>query len=106
MSTFDTLADRIRDEAAQAARPGQMERLESIAREVERLRQGAKTLGTTLDFWMSLAAEVTCSQDCIEGDGDGDWAVVAERLAALKPAPPTPESATEASACGEGGGGL
>jgi hypothetical protein len=85
MSTFDTLADRIREEAALAGRPGQMQRLESIADEVERLRRGGKTLGEALDFWMRLAVEATGSQDCIAEDGDGDWAVVAERLAELEP---------------------
>lgn len=92
-NNFDTLADRIREEATQATRPGQLQRLEALADEVDRLRQGGRTLGTTLDFWLTLAKDVTGSSDVIAADGDGDWGLVAERLAAMKPDQPTEETA-------------
>jgi hypothetical protein len=81
----DNLATRIRSEAAIADRPGQMERLEQIAAEVERLQRGARELGKSLVFWLDLAVKATGSEDCIEDDGDGDYDVVAERLAAMAP---------------------
>jgi hypothetical protein len=77
---FDTLADRIRDEAAQSSRSGQMERLEGIAREVERLRQGAKTLGHIIESNGRAILDITGRHDLIGEDGDGDWGAVWEHL--------------------------
>jgi hypothetical protein len=85
------LTDRIRSEASIADRPGQHDRLEAIAVEVEaltaerdRLKRGGRTLGKTLDYWLLLVADVTNSRDMLDEDGDGDWALIAERLAAMK----------------------
>ena len=77
---FDTLADRIRSEAAHAARPGQMERLEAIAEEVEALRRGAKTLGETIEQQCRMVLDATGLHDFIGEDGDGDWGAVWENL--------------------------
>lgn len=77
---FDTLADRIRDEAAQSSRSGQMERLEGIAREVERLRQGAKTLGHIIESNGRAILDITGRHDLIGEDGDGDWGAVWDHL--------------------------
>lgn len=84
MSDFDTLADRIRDEAAQASRAGQMERLEAIAREVERLRQGAITLGHTIEQQGRMVLDVTGLHHYIAEDGDGDWGAVWDGLYELE----------------------
>jgi hypothetical protein len=51
---------------------------------IRRLERGGEELGKSLMFWMELARKVTDSDDVIEEDGDGDWGVVAERLAALR----------------------
>lgn len=80
MSIFDTLADRIRSEAAQSARPGQMARLEAIANEVERLRRGAETLGHIVDNQGRMALDATGLHHLIGEDGDGDWGAVWENL--------------------------
>lgn len=80
MSDFDTLGDRIRSEAAQAARPGQMERLEGIADEVERLRRGAKELGRTIEQQCRMVLDATGLHHFIDEDGDGDWGAVWENL--------------------------
>lgn len=79
------IADEIRAEADIATRPGQMDRLTDLAARVAWLERGGKTLGELVAFWQNLAVEVTGSQDCIGPDGDGDWAVVTERLMALAP---------------------
>lgn len=71
-----TYADAELIAAAVNALPGLLD-------ERDHLRQGGKELGKSLLFWMELARKVTDSDDVIEEDGDGDWAVVAERLAAL-----------------------
>ena len=52
-----------------------------------RLKRGGRALGETLKFWLDLAVEVTGSQDYIGEDGDGDWQVVADRLAAMRTSP-------------------
>ena len=83
MPDFDTLAERIRAEADQSARPGQMDRLNGIADEVARLKRACEDLGDSLVMWMNLAVDVTGSHDCIEEDGDGDWGAVADRMAEL-----------------------
>lgn len=80
---FDTLADRIREQAATAARPSQAAELESLADEVERLRRGAQTIGDSLARWQDAAVAATNSRALIDADGDGEWDVVFERLAAL-----------------------
>lgn len=80
MSDIDTLADRIRSEAAQAARPGQMERLEAIAVEVETLRRGAKELGRTIEQQCRMVLDATGLHHFIDEDGDGDWGAVWENL--------------------------
>lgn len=80
MSNFDTLADRIREEAAQAARPGQMERLEGIAEDVEALRRGAKTLGQTIEQQCRMVLDATGLHHFIGEDGDGDWGAVWDNL--------------------------
>lgn len=77
---FDNLADRIRDEAAQAARPGQMERLEAIALEVEALRRGAKTLGEIVDKQCRMVLDVTGMHDAVDETGDGDWGAIWDHL--------------------------
>lgn len=59
------------------------EHTQALEADVERLKRGGKTLGKSLDYWMRLAQQVTGSDDVIQDDGDGDWGVVAERLAAL-----------------------
>lgn len=82
---FDTLADRIRDEAAQAARPGQMERLEAIADEVEALRRGAKTLGKTIESLSQVALDVTGMHNSVDEDGDGDWGAIWESVYDIGP---------------------
>jgi len=64
-------------------------RLREVTDERDRLKRGGAELGKSLVFWMNLAVEVSGSQDCIDEDGDGDWELVAERLAAM--APLTPE---------------
>lgn len=45
---------------------------------------GGAELGKSLMFWLDLAVKVTGSEDCIDDDGDGDYGVVAERLASLR----------------------
>ena len=79
----ETLADRIRSEAAIAGRSGQMQRLEQMADEVARLRQACVDLGDSLVVWMNLAKDATGSAGEIDEDGDGDWGVIAERMAEL-----------------------
>jgi len=79
-NNYDTLADRIRDEAAQASRSGQMQRLELIAAEVESLRRGAKTLGHTIEQQGRMVLDVTGRHDLIGEDGDGDWGAVWDHL--------------------------
>jgi DNA-directed RNA polymerase subunit RPC12/RpoP len=51
---------------------------------IRRLERGGEELGKSLLFWMELARKVTDSDDVIEEDGDGDWGVVAERLADMR----------------------
>jgi hypothetical protein len=80
MSTNETLADRIREEAAQAARPGQHDRLLAIAEEVERLRRGAKTLGHIVEQQGRMVLDATGLHHMIGEDGDGDWGAVWENL--------------------------
>lgn len=80
MPNFDTLSDRIRSEAAQADRPGQMARLEAIADEVDRLRRGAKTLGHVIEQQGRMVLDVTGLHHFIGEDGDGDWGAVWENL--------------------------
>ena len=84
-NNFETLADRIRSEAATATRPGQMQALEAIADEVEALRRGAKTLGEIIDRQCRMVLEVTGRYDLIGEDGDGDWGAVWEHLYELRP---------------------
>ena len=59
------------------------EHTQTLRDERDRLKRGGAALGKSLDFWMRLAQQVTGSDDVIQDDGDGDWGVVAERLAAL-----------------------
>ncbi len=80
-----TLADRIRSEAAQADRPGQMARLEAIAEEVEALRRGAKTLGHIVEQNGRMILDVTGLHHFIGEDGDGDWGAVWENAYELMP---------------------
>lgn len=95
MSDFETLAERIRAEAAQAARPAQIDRLEAIADEVARLKRACEDLGNSLMVWMNLAVDATGSHDLIEDDGDGDWGAVADRMAELATRDLTPADGGE-----------
>lgn len=85
MTNYDTLADRIRSEAATTTRPGRMAALEAIADEVERLRQGAKTLGHIVEQQGRMALGASGMHHVIGEDGDGDWAVVWESLYDIRP---------------------
>lgn len=54
--------------------------------EVERVRRAAKTLGKSLVDSLTDVKNATASDDLIGEDGDGDWMLVFERLAELRPA--------------------
>lgn len=85
------LTERIRSEAALATRPGQMDRLEAIAVEVERLQRGAKTLGHTIEQQCRMVLDVTGMHHVIGDDGDGDWAAVWDHLYTLRRSETTDE---------------
>ena len=53
--------------------------------EVERLKRGGKELGRILDRTLRDALDASGRHDAIDVDGDGDWAVVWETLAELRP---------------------
>lgn len=84
MTTTEALADRIRSEAAIADRPGQMDRLNQIADEVDRLKRGAETLGKVIEQQCQMVLDITGAHDLIDDDGDGDWGAVWDRLYELR----------------------
>ena len=53
--------------------------------EVERLRRGGAELGRILERTLNDALDASGRYDVIQEDGDGDWAVVWETLAELRP---------------------
>lgn len=54
--------------------------------ELEKLRRAAKTLGKIIDDSLTDVLKATDSNDLIGENGDGDWMLVFERLAELRPA--------------------
>lgn len=58
----------------------------ALIAEVERVRGACKTLGKHLDATLTDVKNATDSHDLIGEDGDGDWMLVFERLAELRPA--------------------
>jgi hypothetical protein len=54
--------------------------------ELERTKRGAQTLGRIIERHGRAIVEATGAHDLINEDGDGDWEVVFERLAELRPA--------------------
>ena len=53
--------------------------------ELERTKRGARELGRILDRTLRDALDASGRHDAIEEDGDGDWGVVWETLAELRP---------------------
>lgn len=53
---------------------------------LERLKEAAKTLGKHLDASLMDVARATDSLDLLDEDRDGDWMLIFERLAELRPA--------------------
>ena len=51
----------------------------------ERLKRGGTELGRILDRALTMALDASGCHDVIEKDGDGDWEVVWETLAGLRP---------------------
>jgi len=71
--------------------------LEQARAEVERLRRGGRELGRIVDWQCKAVLDATGMDDWTDIDGDGDWAVIWEALAALRPRAEAAESAlTEA----------
>jgi ABC-type transporter Mla subunit MlaD len=53
--------------------------------EIERVKAAAKTLGKIIDDSLMDVARATDSLDLLDEDRDGDWMLIFERLAALRP---------------------
>jgi hypothetical protein len=64
--------------------------------ENERLRRGGKELGRILDRTLTDALNASGRHDLIGEDGDGDWAVVWETLAELRPRAESAEARLDA----------
>jgi hypothetical protein len=73
------------DEAARAVMAVADEERAADRAEIERLRSGARELGRILDRSLRDALDASGRHDVIGEDGDGDWAVVWETLAELRP---------------------
>ena len=56
-----------------------------LTEESERLKRGGTELGRILDRALMMALDASGCHDVIEEDGDGDWEVVWETLAGLRP---------------------
>lgn len=56
-----------------------------LVAELERYQRGGRTLGEQLDRTLRDIIAATDSHDLIGEDGDGDWMIVFERLAELRP---------------------
>lgn len=90
-----TLADRIRSEADLAGRPGQHDRLNALADEVERLARAGETLGGVIDKQCRMILDITGLHAWIDEDGDGDWGAVWENAYELLPRLKAAEAAIE-----------
>lgn len=56
-----------------------------LTADLEKYRRGARTLGETVEWQARAALDASGRHDVIEEDGDGDWGVVWETLAELRP---------------------
>lgn len=74
---------RLRHQDAEALARKRGHELEALSREAERLQRGGAELGRIMERHGRWLVDATHSQDVIGEDGDGDWAVVWERLAQL-----------------------
>lgn len=63
--------------------------------EIERLRRGGAELGRILDRTLRDALDASGRHDVIGEDGDGDWALVWETLAELRPRAEAAEAEVE-----------
>lgn len=62
------------------------ETVRQLVAEVEKLRGAAKTLGKIIDDSLWDVATATDSLDLLDENRDGDWMLIFERLAELRPA--------------------
>jgi hypothetical protein len=63
----------------------ELERVREQQSDLEQTKRGARELGRILDRTLRDALDASGRHDAIDEDGDGDWAVVWETLAALRP---------------------
>lgn len=64
---------------------GARERADSAEAELAKVKRGAKELGRILHRTLTDALDASGRHDAIDEDGDGDWGVVWETLAELRP---------------------
>jgi hypothetical protein len=86
----------LEDRVSVAVRPVADEEQAELRAEVERLRRGGKELGRILDRTLTDALNASGRHDLIGEDGDGDWAVVWETLAELRPRAESAEARLDA----------
>ena len=68
---------------------------DDAALEVERVKRGARELGRILDQTLNMALDISGRQDVVDADGDGDWGLVWETLAELRPRAEAAEAEVE-----------
>lgn len=60
-------------------------RMAELEAELEKQKRGGRTIGKAIDRTLKWVIEASNSEDLIGDDGDGDWAIVWERLFQLRP---------------------
>lgn len=60
-------------------------RIAALEAELEKQKRGGRTIGKAIDRTLKWVIEASNSEDLIGDDGDGDWAIVWDRLFQLRP---------------------